>query len=106
MLDEIQTGMCRTGTWFAYQHDGVVPDVVTAGQGTRQRRADRRLPRARRGRRTVFKPGNHGSTFGGNPLVCRVGLAVIDELEKGKLASRAAKHGEYLLGRTERTPGR
>jgi acetylornithine aminotransferase len=98
MLDEIQTGMCRTGKWFACQHEGVVPDVMTLAKGL-----GNGVPigacLAHGKAANVFKPGSHGSTFSGNPLVCRVGLAVIDELEKGKLASRAAKLGEHLLAK-------
>jgi acetylornithine/N-succinyldiaminopimelate aminotransferase len=98
MLDEIQTGMCRTGRWFACQHEGVVPDVMTLAKGL-----GNGVPigacLAHGKAANVFKPGSHGSTFSGNPLVCRVGLTVIDELEKGKFASRAAKLGERLLAK-------
>jgi acetylornithine/N-succinyldiaminopimelate aminotransferase len=98
MLDEIQTGMCRTGKWFACQHEGVVPDVMTLAKGL-----GNGVPigacLAHGKAAHVFKPGSHGSTFSGNPLVCRVGLAVIDELENGKLANRAAKLGERLLAK-------
>jgi acetylornithine/N-succinyldiaminopimelate aminotransferase len=105
MLDEIQTGMCRTGKWFACQHEGVVPDVMTLAKGL-----GNGVPigacLAHGKAANVFKPGSHGSTFSGNPLVCRVGLAVIDELEKGKLASRAAKLGERLLAKLKEALGR
>jgi acetylornithine aminotransferase len=104
MLDEIQTGMCRTGKWFACQHEGVVPDVMTLAKGL-----GNGVPigacLAHGKAANVFKPGSHGSTFSGNPLVCRVGLAVIDELEKGKLASRAAKLGERLLAKLKEALG-
>src|SRR5207237_5432440 len=77
MLDEIQTGMCRTGKWFAYQHEGVLPDVVTLakalGNGFPVGACLARGPAAE-----VFKVGSHGSTFGGNPLAARVALSVID----------------------------
>jgi acetylornithine aminotransferase len=96
ILDEIQSGMCRTGKWFACQHEDVLPDVMTLAKGL-----GNGVPigacLARDKAANVFKPGNHGSTFSGNPLVCRVALTVIDELEKGKLAERAAKTGERLL---------
>ena len=96
MLDEIQTGMCRTGKWFACQHEGVVPDVMTLAKGL-----GNGVPigacLAHGKAANVFKPGSHGSTFSGNPLVCRVALTVIDELEKGKLAERAARLGQRLL---------
>ncbi len=96
MLDEIQSGMCRTGKWFACQHEGVVPDVMTLAKGL-----GNGVPigacLAHGKAAHVFKPGSHGSTFSGNPLVCRVALTVIDELEKGKLAERAGKLGQRLL---------
>jgi acetylornithine/N-succinyldiaminopimelate aminotransferase len=96
MLDEIQSGMCRTGKWFACQHEGVVPDVMTLAKGL-----GNGVPvgacLAHGKAANVFKPGSHGSTFSGNPLVCRVALTVIDELEKGKLAERAARLGQRLL---------
>jgi acetylornithine aminotransferase len=96
MLDEIQSGMCRTGKWFACQHEGVVPDVMTLAKGL-----GNGVPigacLAHGKAAQVFKPGSHGSTFSGNPLVCRVALAVIEELQKGKLADRAGKLGQRLL---------
>jgi acetylornithine aminotransferase len=104
MLDEIQTGMCRTGKWFACQHEGVVPDVMTLAKGL-----GNGVPigacLAHGKAANVFKPGSHGSTFSGNPLVCRVGLTVIDELEKGKFADRAAKLGKSLLAKLKETLG-
>ncbi|HSW53066.1 MAG TPA: aspartate aminotransferase family protein [Sulfuricaulis sp.] len=96
ILDEVQSGMCRTGKWFACQHEGVVPDVMTLAKGL-----GNGVPigacLAHGKAAHVFKPGSHGSTFSGNPLVCRVALTVIDELEKGKLAERAGKLGQRLL---------
>jgi acetylornithine aminotransferase len=96
--------MCRTGKWFACQHEGVVPDVMTLAKGL-----GNGVPigacLAHGKAANVFKPGSHGSTFSGNPLVCRVGLAVIDELEKGKLAGRAAKLGERLLAKLKEALG-
>ncbi len=98
IVDEIQTGMCRTGKWFACQHEGVVPDVMTLAKGL-----GNGVPigacLAQGKAANVFKPGSHGSTFSGNPLVCRVALAVIDELEKGKFAERAASLGKQLLAK-------
>lgn len=108
MLDEIQTGMCRTGKWFACQHESVVPDVMTLAKGL-----GNGVPigacLARGKAANVFKPGSHGSTFSGNPLVCRVALAVIEELDEGKFADRAAKVGKRLRDRLKEklgnTPG-
>ena len=104
MLDEIQTGMCRTGKWFACQHESVLPDVMTLAKGL-----GNGVPigacLARGQAAQVFKSGNHGSTFGGNPLVCRVALVVLDELVKGKFAQRAAKLGERLVGKLQEALG-
>lgn len=96
MLDEIQTGMCRTGNWFAYQHEGIDPDVVTVakalGNGVPIGAC---LARGRAAE--VLVPGSHGSTFGGNPLACRVGLTVLDVLEQERLGERAAALGAWVL---------
>ncbi len=104
MLDEIQTGVCRTGKWFACQHEDVLPDVMTLAKGL-----GNGVPigacLARGAAAQVLKPGTHGSTFSGNPLVCRVALTVLDEMEKGKFAKRAAVLGERLLNGFKKTLG-
>jgi acetylornithine/N-succinyldiaminopimelate aminotransferase len=96
MLDEIQTGLCRTGRWFAYQHEDARPDVMTLakslGNGVPIGACLARGEAAR-----LFQPGNHGSTFGGNPLACRAALAVLEQLESRKLYERAAALGRRLL---------
>ena len=96
MLDEIQTGMCRTGRWFACEHEGVKADVMTLAKGL-----GNGVPigacLARGDAAKVFTPGTHGSTFSGNPLVCRAALAVIEELERGHYDRRAAELGQRLL---------
>lgn len=96
MLDEIQTGMCRTGKWFAFEHEGIKPDVLTLAKGL-----GNGVPigacLARGTAADVFKPASHGSTFSGNPLVCRVGLTVIDILERENLDKRAAELGKRIL---------
>jgi acetylornithine aminotransferase len=96
MLDEIQTGMCRTGKWFAFEHTGIKPDVLSLAKGL-----GNGVPigacLARGAAAQVFKPGTHGSTFSGNPLVCRVGLTVLDILERGKFEKRAAELGTRIL---------
>ncbi|MFQ5469204.1 MAG: aspartate aminotransferase family protein [Gammaproteobacteria bacterium] len=96
MLDEIQTGMCRTGKWLAYQHNGITPDVITLAKGLANG-----LPigacMANGPAASLFNPGNHGSTFGGNPLVCSAALATIESLENESLAENAAAQGQYLL---------
>jgi len=96
MLDEIQTGMCRTGKWFAFEHEGIKPDVLTLAKGL-----GNGVPigacLARGAAAHVFKSGTHGSTFSGNPLVCRVGLTVLNILERGKFEKRAAELGKRIL---------
>ena len=96
MLDEIQTGMCRTGKWFAFEHAGIKPDVLSLAKGL-----GNGVPigacLARAAAAQVFKPGTHGSTFSGNPLVCRVGLTVLDILGRGKYEKRAAELGTRIL---------
>lgn len=93
MLDEIQTGMGRTGRWFAYQEADILPDVLTLAKGL-----GNGVPigvcLARGQTAEIFKPGNHGTTFGGNPLVCRVALAVIETIEKENLVHRAEELGQ------------
>lgn len=96
MLDEIQTGMGRTGQWFAFQHEGIVPDVMTLAKGL-----GNGIPigacLARGKAAELFTPGSHGSTFGGNPLACRVGCTVVDILKDQNLLSNARLQGERLL---------
>ena len=96
ILDEIQTGMCRTGKWFAFAHEAIKPDVLTLAKGL-----GNGVPigacLARGAAAQVFKPGSHGSTFSGNPLVCRVGLTVLEILERGKFEKRAAELGTRIL---------
>jgi acetylornithine aminotransferase len=96
MLDEIQTGMGRTGRLFAHQHAGIVPDVMTLAKGL-----GNGVPigacLARGAAAEVLGPGSHGSTFGGNPLACRAAQAVIETIEREGLIKRAADMGEYLL---------
>ncbi|RMM54627.1 hypothetical protein ALQ77_00226 [Pseudomonas corrugata] len=98
MLDEIQTGIGRTGHWFAFQHEGIVPDVMTLAKGL-----GNGVPigacLARGKAAELFTPGSHGSTFGGNPLACRVGCTVLDIIEEQDLVDNARRQGEQLLGR-------
>lgn len=105
MLDEIQTGNARTGKFFAYQHTDVVPDVVTTAKGL-----GNGMPigvcMARGEAAELFVPGNHGSTFGGNPLACAAAHAVLDVIEKEHLEDRATSLGERILkGLTEGLAG-
>jgi len=100
MLDEIQTGMGRTGRLFAHQHEGVVPDVMTLAKGL-----GNGVPigacLARGTAAEVLSPGSHGSTFGGNPLACAAAEAVLDALEADKLPERAARLGQHIFGGLE-----
>lgn len=98
ILDEIQTGIGRTGRWFAFQHEGIVPDVMTLakalGNGIPIGACLASAAVAR-----LFTPGSHGSTFGGNPLACRVGCTVLDIVEQQGVLNNAAGQGERLLVR-------
>jgi predicted acetylornithine/succinylornithine family transaminase len=98
ILDEIQTGMGRTGKMFAYQHSAINPDIVTlakslaGGLPIGATIAHSRIA-------AVFEPGSHGSTFGGNPVACAAALAVLDVLNEEGLVDNAARLGEYMLER-------
>jgi acetylornithine aminotransferase len=96
MLDEIQTGVGRTGKWFAWQHEGARPDVMTLAKGL-----GNGVPigacLARGAASKVLTVGTHGSTFSGNPLVCRVALTVLEISQQQKLDERAAQLGQRLL---------
>ena len=94
ILDEVQTGLGRTGRWFAHQHAGITPDVMTLAKGLGGGvpiGATLANPRA-----DVFEPGDHGSTFGGNPLACAVAAKVIEVVERDGLVGHAAEMGELL----------
>jgi acetylornithine aminotransferase len=96
MIDEVQTGMGRTGRWFGFQHDGILPDVVMLAKGL-----GNGVPigacLARGAAAEVLGPGTHGSTFGGNPLVAAAALAVIEVIERDDLVARAAALGTRML---------
>lgn len=96
MLDEVQSGMCRTGKWFGFQHHDIKPDVMPLAKALANG-----FPigacLARGHAASMLQPGNHGSTFGGNPLATRAALATISVMEKHKLAGRAAELGEKML---------
>jgi len=80
MLDEIQTGIGRTGEWFAFKHNNITPACLAAGKAV-----------------DIFSPGTHGSTFGGNPLVTRVALEVLDIIENDDLIANAKNMGAYII---------
>ncbi len=93
MLDEVQTGMGRTGKWFAHQHWGIVPDVVTLAKAIAGGVALGGVI-AKKEIGALLKPGTHAATFGGNPMACSAALAVIDTFEEEKLLERAVAVGE------------
>ena len=96
IIDEIQTGMGRIGTMFAYQHYGVVPDIVTLAKGLAGGvpigafLASNKVASA-------FSSGDHGSTFGGNPLASAAANAVLDEIEEAGLLANVQETGDYLI---------
>lgn len=94
ILDEVQSGLGRTGRWFAHQHAGITPDVMTLAKGLGGGvpiGATLANPRA-----DIFEPGDHGSTFGGNPLACAVASRVLEVVERDGLVGHAAEMGELL----------
>lgn len=102
ICDEVQTGMGRTGRNFAFEHDGVLPDGVILGKALGGGLLPVSAFVARKDVMAVFTPGDHGSTFGGNPLACAVGLAAINLLQREQLAKQAADMGAYVLARLRR----
>ncbi len=96
MLDEVQTGNGRTGKFFAFQHEDILPDVLTTAKGL-----GNGLPigacMARGQAASILQPGSHATTFGGNPIVCAAALAVLDCIEKDKLLARAELLGRRML---------
>ena len=95
MIDEVQSGMGRTGKWMAHQWTGIVPDVITLAKGLASG-----VPvgacLARGVAARVFKPGNHGTTFGGGPLVCVAGLTTLEVIERDGLMEKALRLGEVI----------
>lgn len=106
IADEIQTGLGRTGTILACNHENVVPDGVVLGKALGGGIMPVSLFLARRDVMQVFSPGNHGSTFGGNPLAAAIGLEALNVLVEDDLAGASAVQGEYLLNelRSIRSP--
>ena len=102
MLDEVQSGIGRTGIWFAHQHTAIKPDVMTLAKGLGSG-----MPigacLARGLAAELFKPGNHGSTFGGNPLACRAALTTLQTIEVEGLRENAIKIGKLLVEGFQRT---
>ena len=96
IADEVQTGFCRTGKPFCWQHENAKPDVVIVGKALGGGMYPVSAVFARWSIMEVIKPGQHGSTFGGNPLACAVGMAALDVLKREKLDVRSAKLGDYF----------
>ncbi len=95
MIDEVQSGLCRTGKWFAFQHDQIIPDVVMIAKAL-----GNGVPigacLAKNFAADILTPGTHGSTFGGNFLSTRVGLAVIDTMQTESIDKHVKEIGEYF----------
>ena len=96
VVDEVQSGNARTGRYFAYQHSDVLPDVVPTAKGLANG-VPIGVCLARGIAADQLKPGNHGSTFGGNPLSCAAAIAVVNEIENHNLEARAAELGDRML---------
>jgi len=96
MLDEIQSGMGRTGKWFAHQHNSITPDVMSLAKAL-----GNGIPigacLAKGKAAELIQPGSHGTTFGGNPICCKVALTVIDEIKNRDLVTRAGALGDRML---------
>ncbi len=104
MIDEVQCGMGRTGKWFAHQWAGIVPDVMPLAKGLGSGVPIGAVvagPKAAH----IFKPGNHGTTFGGNPLAMRAGVETIRIMEEDGLLENAVKVGEHLRAALQRELG-
>jgi acetylornithine/N-succinyldiaminopimelate aminotransferase len=100
ILDEIQTGVGRTGTLFAYEQYGIEPDIMTLAKGLAGGVPIGAI--LAKEKASVFAPGEHGSTFGGNPLACAAGYATVKFVIDNNIASRVKEVGGYLIGRLEK----
>ena len=99
IADEIQTGLCRTGKWFASQHEGVRPDVTVIGKALSGGMYPVSAVLADDAVLCLFLPGEHGSTFGGSPLAAAVAVAALEVLDEEHLADRATELGEYFMAK-------
>lgn len=104
ILDEIQTGVGRTGKWYAHQHTNILPDIITSAKAL-----GNGIPisatLARGKACNLFGPGKHGSTFGGNPFAMAVGFAVLQTMQEENILANTAQMGTYLLQRLQATLG-
>ena len=104
VIDAVQTGMGRTGDWFGYEYSGITPDVITLAKGLGgglPLGAMIALGKAA----DLFQPGDHGSTFGGNPVTTAAGLAAIKFMESKKLLKKVEKQGAHLMQELALIPG-
>lgn len=99
LLDEIQSGLCRTGKWFAFEHEGIRPDGMMVGKALGGGVLPVSAFLGKREVMAVFTPGSHGSTFGGNCLAAAVGRETLKVMAEEELASRSAALGQYALDR-------
>ncbi len=99
--DEVQTGFCRTGKTFAFQHENVIPDIIIMGKALGGGVFPVSGIAANKDIMSVITPGTHGSTFGGNPLACAVAMASLDVLVDEKLAEKAEELGKYFREQLE-----
>ncbi len=99
LLDEIQSGLCRTGKWFAFEHEGIRPDGMMVGKALGGGMLPVSAFLGKREVMNVFTPGSHGSTFGGNCLAAAVGRETLRVMAEEELASRSAALGQYALDR-------
>jgi len=99
IADEIQTGLCRTGKWFASQHEGVRPDVTVIGKALSGGMYPVSAVLADDAVLGLFLPGEHGSTFGGSPLAAAVAVAALEVLDEEHLADRATELGNYFMSK-------
>jgi ornithine--oxo-acid transaminase len=97
ILDEIQTGFARTGKMFAFEHEGIKPDVLCVGKALGGGLYPVSAAISSREIMSVFSPGSHGSTFGGNPLACAIADAALDVLVEEELADRSSEMGAYFV---------
>jgi acetylornithine aminotransferase len=104
VIDAVQTGMGRTGDWFGYEYSGITPDVITLAKGLGgglPLGAMIALGKAA----DLFQPGDHGSTFGGNPVTTAAGLAAIKFMESQEILSKVEKQGAHLMQELALIPG-
>ncbi len=102
MTDEIQTGLGRTGKLFCYEYDGICPDILIVGKALGGGCFPVSAILASKKIMEVFVPGNHGSTFGGNPVACAVARAALEVIFEEKLVENSARMGQYIRDRIER----